>query len=213
MLPPTAYSACIRRPRAAASLKRSCFCPIGRRALGIRRPRAAASLKLCSASLRVCTWLLYPPPAGGGLIEARIRYQMLYRYDGYPPPAGGGLIEAFTPACCSRGYQAYPPPAGGGLIEARSRRRRYGDSGTYPPPAGGGLIEARTTRGMSTPWPRRIRRPRAAASLKRGRSGKPLRKGGKYPPPAGGGLIEASAALSVRRYRLVVSAARGRRPH
>ena len=36
----------------------------------------------------------------------------------YPPPAGGGLIEAGLLAACGRPVAWYPPPAGGGLIEA-----------------------------------------------------------------------------------------------
>ena len=38
----------------------------------------------------------YPPPTGGGLIEAHRVRQGIYQQRTYPPPTGGGLIEART---------------------------------------------------------------------------------------------------------------------
>ena len=45
----------------------------------------------------------------------------------YPPPAGGGLIEAQPGVHTEKDVAAYPPPAGGGLIEAR----RYFDLDSF----------------------------------------------------------------------------------
>ncbi len=81
----------------------------------------------------------------------------------------------------------YPPLSGGGLIEAAIFPGFGPAARQYPPLSGGGLIEARQI-GAKIPDLRRIRRFRAAASLKQA-----------------GGDVEANT--------MFVSAAFGRRPH
>ena len=157
--------------------------------LDIRRPRAAASLKQLPEKDPLPNEHQYPPPSGGGLIEAGYMTKQSTHTTQYPPPSGGGLIEA--------GY----------ILE-----RIFADGG-YPPPSGGGLIEAQQAMFDAANGAGYIRRPRAAASLKhKGHHGSDDRRRG-YPPPSGGGLIEATDSGTATTEPARISAALGRRPH
>ena len=179
----------IRRPRAAASLKLVPVVSVAALENGIRRPRAAASLK---------------PTA---------RHQTPPIARKYPPPSGGGLIEAYDANALSAGQYAYPPPSGGGLIEASLDSVRPAERlASIRRPRAAASLKLRLARGGQRRRGR-IRRPRAAASLKPRRQHAPLRGSRPYPPPSGGGLIEAGIPESSGSTTPWVSAALGRRPH
>ena len=57
---------------------------------------------------------MYPPPAGGGLIEADAFVKLEHRGVLYPPPAGGGLIEARNEWSISTGNIRVSPARGRG---------------------------------------------------------------------------------------------------
>ena len=75
-------------------------------------------MKRRKLEMTILTELTYPPPAGGGLIEATPSPSAPSGGRWYPPPAGGGLIEASADSLREKLHLMYPPPAGGGLIEA-----------------------------------------------------------------------------------------------
>ena len=110
----------------------------------------------------------------------------------YPPLAGGGLIEAALAKKAFDYPEMYPPLAGGGLIEAIHFHEVWGSRARYPPLAGGGLIEAAKLIAVSYVVRLGIRRSRAAASLKHIIKGMEYKGSVGYPPLAGGGLIEAA---------------------
>jgi len=101
-----------------------------RNMLGIPRPRAGASLKLVDYRNLYSLRVKYPPPAGGGLIEAGRQCSPCAPLCSYPPPAGGGLIEAANHCPGRTAAAPYPPPAGGGLIEAVASRCKA--AGVHP---------------------------------------------------------------------------------
>ena len=60
----------------------------------------------------------------------------------YPPPAGGGLIEAPFGSISVVFSDCIRRPRAAASLKLESPGSRLAARGTYPPPAGGGLIEA-----------------------------------------------------------------------
>jgi len=80
----------------------------------IPRPRAGASLKRLWFTALARPKPLYPPPAGGGLIEALLPPHLKSVGLSYPPPAGGGLIEAMGIGATTAGVVRVSPARGRG---------------------------------------------------------------------------------------------------
>jgi len=193
-------------------------------------------LKQRFSGKRVWFHLGYPPPAGGGLIEAHAPDDSIAPAALYPPPAGGGLIEAGAAAtalpirgCIPRpragaslkpqnahfqrpAHWVYPPPAGGGLIEAIKLGPSVAPPTTYPPPAGGGLIEATDSIFSCHSFVVGIPRPRAGASLKLFAEVGELQELGGIPRPRAGASLKHLGVDRAWRSENV-SPARGRGPH
>jgi len=84
----------------------------------------------------------FPPPIGGGLIEAiRVAETGHYLVD-FRPRSGAASLKPVTPNSRLRLVAAFPPPIGGGLIEAVPELTELNIHRLFPPPIGGGLIEA-----------------------------------------------------------------------
>ena len=76
--------------------------------MGFHRRKAVAPLKRWWPGRRPSSGILFPPPKGGGPIEAVTSHKMrAWQETKFPPPKGGGPIEARrsragAPVCLAR---------------------------------------------------------------------------------------------------------------